>query len=39
MRTDLIERKLHVLRSWDERLQDIVAGREGYKVVRFFKTG
>jgi len=39
VRTDLIERKLHVLRSWDERLQDIVAGREGYKVVRFFKTG
>jgi integrase len=39
VRTDLIERKLHVLRSWDERLQDIVAGREGYKVVRLLKTG
>jgi hypothetical protein len=39
VRTDLIERKLHVLCSWDERLQDIVAGREGYKVVRLLKTG
>jgi hypothetical protein len=39
VRTDLIERKLNVLRSWDERLQDIVAGREGYKVVRLLKTG
>ena len=39
VRTDLIERKVHVLRSWDERLQNIVAGRESAKVVRLLKTG
>jgi hypothetical protein len=39
VRTDLIERKVHVLRSWDERLQGIVAGREASKVVRLLKTG
>jgi hypothetical protein len=39
VRTDLIERKVHVLRSWDERLQDIVAGREASKVVRLLKAG
>ena len=38
VRTDLIERKAHVLRAWDERLQDIVAGREAAKVVRLLKT-
>ena len=31
VRTDLIERKSHALRAWDERLQDIVAGREAAK--------
>jgi len=39
VRTDLVERKVHVLRAWDERLQHIVAGREGYKVGRLLKTG
>jgi integrase len=39
VRTDLIERKIHVLRSWDERLQNIVAGREATKVARLLKTG
>jgi integrase len=39
VRTDLIERKVHVLRAWDERLQDIVAGREATKVVRLVKVG
>ena len=39
VRTDLIERKVHVLRAWDERLQDIVAGREAAKVVRLVKAG
>jgi len=39
VRTDLIERKVHVLRSWDERLQGIVAGHEVPKVVRLLKTG
>jgi integrase len=38
VRTDLIERKVHVLRAWDERVQDIVAGREAAKVVRLLKT-
>jgi hypothetical protein len=32
VRTDLIERKVRVLRAWDERLQGIVAGREAEKV-------
>jgi integrase len=39
VRTDLIERKVHLLRSWDERLQGIVAGHETPKVVRLLKTG
>jgi integrase len=39
VRTDLIERKNHVLRGWDERLQGIVAGREAANVMRFRKTG
>src|SRR6516165_3154899 len=39
VRTDLIERKVHVLRAWDERLQDIVAGREDQKMVHLLKTG
>jgi integrase len=39
VRTDLIERKVHVLRAWDERLQDIVAGREIGNVVQFQKAG
>ena len=39
VRTDLIERKVHVLRTWDERLQNIVAGREASKVVRLLRAG
>ena len=39
VRTDLIERKTHVLRAWDERLQDIVAGREASKVVSLLRAG
>ena len=39
VRTNLIERKAHVLRSWDERLRDIVAGRAAAKVLRLLKTG
>ena len=39
VRTDLIERKLCALRSWDERLQNIVSGREAAKIVRFLRTG
>ena len=37
--TDLIERKIHVLRAWDERMQNIIAGREAAKVVRLLKAG
>jgi len=36
--TDLVERKLSVLRLWDERIENIVSGRETNKVVRFLKT-
>jgi integrase len=39
VRTDMLERKAHALQIWDERLQDIVAGREATKVVRLVKTG
>src|SRR5207248_2163142 len=39
VRTDLVERKVRVLRAWDERLQGIVAGREAEKVVRLRKPG
>jgi integrase len=39
VRTDLIERKVHVLRTWDERLVAVVAGREAAKVVRLHKMG
>jgi integrase len=39
VRTDLIERKVHVLRAWDERLQGIVTGREAEKVVSLRKAG
>jgi len=39
VRTDLIERKAHALRAWDERLQNIVAGRDASKVVRLLKSG
>ena len=39
VRTDLIEHKLNALRSWDERLQDIVSGREAAKSVRLLRTG
>jgi integrase len=34
VRTDLIERKLHALRLWDERLHDIITGRFAANVVR-----
>jgi len=34
IRTDLIERKAHALHAWDERLRDIVTGREAGKILR-----
>jgi integrase len=39
VRTDLLERKAHVLRMWDERLKAIVTGKEATKVVRLSRTG
>ena len=39
VRTDLVERKTHLLRTWDDRLQEIVAGHAAAKVVRLAKTG
>jgi integrase len=37
--TDLIERKIHALRVWDERLKNIVTGREIKKVVQLRDVG
>ncbi len=34
VRSDLIERKVHVLRAWDARLRDVVAGRAAFKGPR-----
>jgi integrase len=34
VRTDLLERKAHALRAWDERLRTIITGAETAKVVR-----
>lgn len=39
IRTDLIERKIHALRLWNERLQDIVSGRAAGKVTHFQRMG
>jgi integrase len=36
--TDLLERKAHALRAWDERLNAIVSGDESTKVVRLPRT-
>jgi integrase len=35
--SDMLERKAHALLIWDERLQDIVVGREAGRVVRLQK--
>ena len=39
VRTDLIDRKSHALRAWDERLQRIVTGREAANVIQFERAG
>jgi integrase len=39
VRTDLLERKTHALRMWDERLKAIVTGEDAAKVVRLTLTG
>jgi integrase len=37
--TDMLERKAHALRAWDERLKAIVPGEEASKVVRLPRRG
>ena len=37
--TDMLERKAHALRAWDDRLKDIVMDEEAAKVVRLLRTG
>jgi integrase len=37
--TDMLERKAHALRTWNERLKAIVTGEELSKVVRLPRTG
>jgi integrase len=37
--TDMLERKAHALRAWDERLRAIITGEEGAKVVRLPRAG
>ena len=37
--TDMLERKAHALRIWDERLWAVVTGEEAAKVVRLPLTG
>ena len=39
VRTDFIDRKVNVLRAWDERLRNIVTGRETANLVRFDRAG
>jgi integrase len=34
VRTDMLERKAHALKAWDDRLKAIVAGEQSAKVVR-----
>jgi hypothetical protein len=34
VRTDLLERKTHALKAWNERLKAVVAGEEAAKVVQ-----
>jgi hypothetical protein len=36
--SDMLERKAHALKAWDERLKAIVTGGERAKVVRLHKT-
>jgi hypothetical protein len=39
VRTDLLERKTHALKAWDEWLREIVSGQEAAKVVRLSGRG
>ena len=37
--TDMLERKAHALRAWDERLKAIVTGEEAARVVQLSRAG
>ena len=37
--SDMLERKAHALKAWDERLKAIVTGEEAAKVVRLPRAG
>jgi integrase len=37
--SDMLERKAHALRAWDERLRAIITGEERAKVVRLPRVG
>jgi integrase len=39
VRTDLIERKAHALKTWDEKLKFIVRGEDRNKVMQFSQIG
>jgi integrase len=39
VRSDLLERKAHALKTWDERLKVIVRGEDRNKVVQFSQIG
>ena len=39
VRSDMIERKVHALRHWDERLQGIIGGQAESNLVRLQRTG
>jgi hypothetical protein len=39
VRSDLLERKTHALRSWDERLKVIVRGKDCNKVLQLNQIG
>jgi integrase len=39
VRTDLLERKAHALKMWDDRLKAIVSGEEAAKVVHLPRAG
>jgi site-specific recombinase XerD len=39
VRTDMLERKAHALKAWDERLKAIVTGEDVAKVVQLNRAG
>ena len=39
VRTDMLERKAHALKAWDERLKAIVTGEEARRWCAFIRPG